>query len=100
MPAGSLIHRESLYTIFAARHVKLTEEVAIERGAVVLDAGGRLVAYGPHDEMCALYPDAPVETIDGLITWGLVNAHTHLELSALGVLAHEVWSDHLHGCGR
>jgi cytosine/adenosine deaminase-related metal-dependent hydrolase len=59
------------------------ERPPIEGGAVVLDAGERIVAVGTAVELRAQHPDARWERHDAVLTPGLINAHTHLELSAL-----------------
>jgi cytosine/adenosine deaminase-related metal-dependent hydrolase len=56
----------------------------IEDGAVVLDRDGRILAVGTSDALRVDYPDADWEDHDAVLTPGLINAHTHLELSALG----------------
>ena len=55
----------------------------IRDGAVAVE-DGRIVAVGPIGDM----PDAPVREHDGVLTPGLVNAHTHLCYSA--------YADHYH----
>jgi cytosine/adenosine deaminase-related metal-dependent hydrolase len=62
---------------------------ALERGAVLIDAGGRLAAIGP--EAAVPRPDgAEAEDFpDALILPGLVNTHTHLELSGFAAAAPE-----------
>lgn len=53
----------------------------IPRGAVVI-AGSQILAVGPRDDLQAHYPGAAVENLpNATILPGLVNAHTHLELS-------------------
>lgn len=60
---------------------------AIENGAVLV-RDGRVAATGPRDELAARHPGAIAEHFAGcVICPGLVNAHTHLTLTALaGVL--------------
>ena len=56
---------------------------AIERGAVIISSEGRIVAAGP-DTAVPKPPDAVHEEYaDGILLPGLVNAHTHLELTGL-----------------
>jgi len=55
----------------------------IRGGAVVLDADDRVVAVGEAGELRAAYAEASWQRVDGLLMPGLVNAHVHLELSAL-----------------
>jgi cytosine/adenosine deaminase-related metal-dependent hydrolase len=52
-------------------------------GAVVLDEGGLVLDVGRADEVLPRHAGAAVERVRGAILPGLVNAHTHLELSAL-----------------
>jgi 5-methylthioadenosine/S-adenosylhomocysteine deaminase len=56
----------------------------IEDGAVLVDGTGRIAAVGPH----AYVPTPPetdvVEFRDAVLVPGLVNCHTHLELTHLG----------------
>lgn len=56
---------------------------AIRDGAV-LASGDRITALGTRGELSARYPGAPLQHFSGcVITPGLVNAHTHLTLTAL-----------------
>ena len=55
-------------------------------GAVAV-AGDRIVAVGPREELRALYADAQVRAWPGVLTPGLVNAHTHLEYSDFADMA-------------
>jgi 5-methylthioadenosine/S-adenosylhomocysteine deaminase len=62
----------------------------------VLVVGERIAAVGPRAELAAAHPGAHHEHFEGcVVTPGLVNAHTHLTLSALGgvvpPLPFEVW---------
>ena len=55
----------------------------IARGAVVLDADDRILAVGPREQIAVDYPQARFEEHAAVLLPGLVNAHMHLELSAL-----------------
>jgi cytosine/adenosine deaminase-related metal-dependent hydrolase len=58
----------------------------IRDGGVVLD--GRSVAHvGPRDALVAAYPDARTRVWRGVLTPGLVNAHTHLQYTDYDDLA-------------
>lgn len=54
----------------------------IQDGAVVL-RGGAIVAVGAAADVLPAHAGAAVERVRGVVFPGLVNAHTHLELSAL-----------------
>ena len=65
----------------AARWVLPIAGPPIECGAVLLGHDGRVVAVGP-DAAVPRPPDAPGERFaDGILLPGLVNTHTHLELT-------------------
>jgi cytosine/adenosine deaminase-related metal-dependent hydrolase len=55
----------------------------IEDGAVLVGPDGRIMAVGPHARVPSPGDAERVEFRDGLLTPGLVNLHTHLELSHL-----------------
>jgi aminodeoxyfutalosine deaminase len=55
----------------------------IHDGAVVVDARGELVEVGRAGDVLPRHAGATVERVRGALLPGLVNAHTHLELSAL-----------------
>jgi cytosine/adenosine deaminase-related metal-dependent hydrolase len=55
----------------------------IERGALVIDADERVIAVGRSDELAKTHRDAHWESHRAVLMPGLVNAHVHLELSAL-----------------
>lgn len=56
---------------------------AIEDGAVLVGDDGRLAAVGPHAKVPAPGDAERLEFKEGILTPGLVNAHTHLELTHL-----------------
>lgn len=69
----------------AARWVIPIEDHPIERGAVLIGDDGRIVALGPDDQI-ARPSDVPAEEYgDAALLPGLVNTHTHLELTGLDV---------------
>jgi cytosine/adenosine deaminase-related metal-dependent hydrolase len=55
----------------------------IRDGAVVADARGDIVDVGPARDVVPRHAGAAVERVRGVLLPGLVNAHVHLELSAL-----------------
>jgi cytosine/adenosine deaminase-related metal-dependent hydrolase len=57
------------------------EGAPLRDGAVVVDADGTVVAVGPAAEVLPQHAGAPVERVRGAVFPGLVNAHTHVELS-------------------
>ena len=67
----------------AARWVLPIAGPAIECGAVLLGADGRVAAVGP-DAVVPRPPDVLGEDFaDGILLPGLINTHTHLELTGL-----------------
>jgi len=56
----------------------------IEDGAVLVDANGRIVAVGPHSRVPSPPRADALEFPDAVLVPGLVNCHTHLELTHLG----------------
>jgi len=56
----------------------------IEDGAVLVDASGRVAAVGPHEKVPAPQGVQSLHFPDAELLPGLVNCHTHLELTHLG----------------
>ena len=77
-------------TIYSARWVVPVSSAPIENGAVAVD-GQRIAGVGPHAEIVGRFPDYKIEHFgDAIILPGLVNLHTHLELTAMrGYLENE-----------
>lgn len=69
--------------VVSARWVFPIGTPPIGEGAIALDDDGTIQAVGPRAEVMARAPGAVEERVDGALLPGLVNAHTHLELSAL-----------------
>ncbi len=55
----------------------------IADGAVVLDEGGVVVDFGRAVDVLPQHAGLAIERVRGVLVPGLVNAHTHIELSAL-----------------
>lgn len=55
----------------------------LREGAVVIDEGGAIVELGPRAALRQAHGALPETRGEGVLLPGLVNAHTHLELSAL-----------------
>jgi cytosine/adenosine deaminase-related metal-dependent hydrolase len=55
----------------------------IEDGAVLVDAAGRITGVGPHSDIPTPPGTESREFRDGVLVPGLVNCHTHLELTHL-----------------
>jgi len=55
----------------------------LREGALVLDAGGAILELGPRASLKAAHGALPESRGEGVVLPGLVNAHAHLELSAL-----------------
>ena len=68
--------------ILHADHVLPGDERPIADGAVVVD-DGEVIAVGRASAVLPAHAGAPIERIHGVLFPGTVNAHVHLELSAL-----------------
>ncbi len=67
--------------VYAAKHLLPVASSPIQNGAVVVD-GERIVAVGRRKDVVKSHAGAEVRDLgDAVIVPGLVNAHTHLELS-------------------
>ncbi|WP_394831969.1 amidohydrolase family protein [Pendulispora rubella] len=69
--------------IVHADHVLPGDAPPIRDGAVVVAEDGTIEDVGAAAEVLPRHGGAPVERVHGVVFPGLVNAHTHLELSAL-----------------
>ena len=68
--------------VIHADHVLPGDRPPITDGAVVTDDRGRIVAVGPAAEILPRHA-AVAERVRGVVFPGLVNAHTHVELSSM-----------------
>ena len=55
----------------------------LAEAAVVMDGAGTIIAVGPRAEIKRTFASLPEERAQGALLPGLVNAHTHVELSVL-----------------
>ncbi len=55
----------------------------LAEAAVVVDGAGTIVTVGPRAQIKSEFASLPEERAQGVLLPGLVNAHTHLELSVL-----------------
>jgi 5-methylthioadenosine/S-adenosylhomocysteine deaminase len=76
--------------IYSARWVVPVSAAPIENGAVAV-AGDLITGVGTHTEIVERFPESRVESLgEAIILPGLINAHTHLELTAMrGYLENE-----------
>jgi len=77
-------------TIYSARWVLPVSTSPIENGAVAIE-GSRIAAVGPRSEIIERFPEFRVDDFgEAVILPGLINTHTHLELTAMrGYLENE-----------
>ncbi len=59
------------------------DEAPIRDGALALSADGEVTDLGPASDVLPRHAGAPIERLRGVLLPGLVNAHTHVELSSL-----------------
>ncbi len=69
--------------IVSARSVVPVDRPSIAEGAVALDDDGTVRMVGPRAAVRAAFSALPEERAEGVLVPGLINAHCHLELSAL-----------------
>jgi aminodeoxyfutalosine deaminase len=69
--------------IYAARWIVPVSAPPVENGAVAVE-GSRIAGVGSHSEIVAKFTGAHVEDLgEAIVLPGLINTHTHLELTAL-----------------
>lgn len=70
-------------TLYSAHWVLPVSSAPIESGAIVID-GGVIAGVGTKADLLQRFPEAEVKAFgEAAIVPGLVNAHTHLELTAM-----------------
>src|SRR5678815_3927271 len=69
--------------IIHADWVILGDIAPLADGAIVVDDSGAIAHVGEARDVLVRFGSSSIQRIDGLVMPGLVNAHTHLELSAL-----------------
>ena len=77
-------------TVYSARWVVPVSAAPIENGAVAIE-GERIAGVGTQAEIVERFPGFKLESLgEAIILPGLINAHTHLELTAMrGYLENE-----------
>ncbi|MDF2697028.1 MAG: Adenosine deaminase [Labilithrix sp.] len=70
-------------SVFHADHILPGDAQPLSDGAIVVDANGAVVEVGPAADVLPRHAGLPVERVRGVIFPGLVNAHTHIELSSM-----------------
>src|SRR5437762_6250793 len=69
--------------IYSARWLLPIASPMIEDGALAID-GSTIVAVGPRGEIASAFPNSPIEDFgQAAIIPGLINVHSHLELTVL-----------------
>lgn len=70
-------------TVYSARWVVPVSAAPMENGAVAIE-GERIAGVGSQDEIVERFPGFKLESLgEAIILPGLINAHTHLELTAM-----------------
>ena len=69
--------------LFHADHVLPGDSASIRDGAVVVDEDNVVLDVGPASDLVPIHAGATIERVRGVLLPGLVNAHTHVELSAM-----------------
>src|SRR5437879_680528 len=81
--AGRVLYQPTMTLIYAARWVLPVISPAIEDGAVACE-GSIIIAVGPRTEIVSRFSDARLTNFgQAAIIPGLVNAHSHLELTVM-----------------
>jgi aminodeoxyfutalosine deaminase len=86
--------------ILHADHVLLGDAPSLQDGAVVVAEDGVILDVGPARDVLVQHAGLSVERITGVVFPGLVNAHTHVELSSMrgkvpGGQGFVAWADKL-----
>src|ERR1051326_4838506 len=70
-------------TLYLARWILPIASPAIHDGGIAVD-GSRITAVGKRADILSAFPDVPYEDFgDAVILPGLINAHSHLELTVM-----------------
>ncbi len=79
--------------IFSAEYLLPVSADAIENGAIVVD-GAKIIAFGASKEIIEKFPDATREDFgEAVIMPGLINCHSHLEITAMRGFLDDVEND-------
>lgn len=76
-------HRDMTVRAFHADHLLPCDAPPVPDGALVLDEHGAVLDVGAAADVLPRSGAVPVQRLRGVVLPGLVNAHTHLELSAM-----------------
>lgn len=74
---------------FTAPWLLPVEGAPIPDGALLVDAGGRILALGPAETVPTPERAEPIALADAALLPGLVNSHTHLELTGFAGMVEE-----------
>lgn len=80
-PVPRPIRADSRARRLAARWLLPVESPPVERGAILFDSNGRIQAVGPDAEVLRPPNVAAEQLGDAILIPGLINTHTHLELT-------------------
>ena len=98
-PARHPVRADGRARRLAARWVLPVEAPSIERGAILIDSNGRIEAVGPDAAVPRPYGVPAQELGDAILLPGLINTHTHLELTGFEGLVEDqefsAWIRHL-----
>src|SRR5687767_3419343 len=70
-------------TLYCARWLAPVSTALVENGAVAVD-GAHIAGAGPREQILTRFPDSRVVDLgEAILLPGLINAHSHLELTVM-----------------